>query len=49
MSTLKYNGKVVYIRATFDEDSTMVLVSYKKNGPMFKVDASELTGYTIKK
>jgi hypothetical protein len=44
-----YKGKAVYIRATFPEDDTMVLVSYKKNGPMFKVSPSELIGYIIKK
>jgi hypothetical protein len=44
-----YKGKAVHIRAAFPEDDTMVLVSYKKNGPMFKVSPSELIGYTVKK
>jgi|688.fasta_scaffold1065860_2 hypothetical protein len=45
---ITYNGKVVYIRATFDQ-STMVLVSYKKKGAQFKVQTTELIGYTEKK
>lgn len=50
MSTgITYNGKVVYIRATFEYDTEMVLVSYKKKGPQFKVQTSELIGYTVKK
>lgn len=47
-SGITYNGKVVYVRATFEHDSEMVLVSYKKKGPMFKVQISELVGYTVK-
>lgn len=46
---ITYNGKVVYIRATFDQDSEMILVSYKKKGPMFKVQINELVGYNPKK
>lgn len=46
---ITYNGKVVYIRATFEHDSEMVLVSYKKKGPMFKVQTNELVGYNPKK
>lgn len=48
-SGITYNGKVVYVRATFEHDSEMVLVSYKKKGPRFKVQTSELIGYTVKK
>jgi hypothetical protein len=45
---ITYNGKVVYVRATFPGDDSMVLVSYKKKGPMIKVSPTELIGYTIK-
>lgn len=45
---ITYNGKVVYIKATF-EHSTMMLVSYKKKGSQFKVQTTELIGYTEKK
>ena len=45
---ITYNGKVVYIRAIFEHDSQMVLVSYKKKGAKYKVQISELVGYTAK-
>lgn len=48
MSALKYKGKVVHLRATFDTNPEIVLVSYKPNGEKFKVNVSDLVGYTSK-
>jgi endo-alpha-1,4-polygalactosaminidase (GH114 family) len=48
LESYKYNGKTVYVRAVLDTNPDMVLVSYTKTGPQFKVDTKDLVGYIIK-